>query len=82
VADSSARKLPPIPQVFAIGGFKRDCRIECEDCHLEQVFTVYSDEPRDDQWCNDTLDEMLADEGWTMSSSGEYCERCSVVRYG
>lgn len=68
------RKLPPIPQVF--DGFKRDCDIKCESCGKKQVFTVYADKERSDEWCNAELDEMLKDDGWLVGDGDEYCPDC------
>lgn len=80
MTDSSApeRILPEIPQVFAIGGWKRSCPVTCTYCGDIRTLTVYSDQQQDDAWCDAQANEMLVDEGWTVTDSGDYCPCCPV----
>lgn len=65
------------PQRVVIGGFKRECAVQCEKCGFKQVFVVYADVEHSDEWCDEELDSMLQQEDWTSVGGNDFCPECS-----
>jgi hypothetical protein len=67
------------PQSYVIGGWKRSCPVTCRNCGDTTAFVVYSDQQRDDAWCEAALAETMEANGWRYGGAddgNDYCERC------
>ena len=75
---------PNPSQRFVVGGWQRPCPVTCCRCGDTTAFVVYSDQQRDDAWCEAALAEAMEANDWHYGgyddADNDLCDRCSRVR--
>jgi hypothetical protein len=71
-------QLPSPPQAFVPGGCKKEYEIICNLCHTVGHFTIYSDHPRNEQWCEQALRQTMRQSYWAPGDDTDYCPECRL----